>query len=88
MSGNCATGSALMAIRPAIEMTVEMTNASRGRRMKTEEMVIGSALLSGPRPRAAVVGFTVMPARTLCWPWTMTFSPAFSSFDRPAGRRA
>jgi len=48
MSGNCATGSTVSAIRPAIEITVETTKASRGRRMKTEEMVMGSALLRGP----------------------------------------
>src|SRR5476651_2831182 len=41
MSGNWATGNAVMAMRPAIEITVEMTNASRGRRMKTDEIVIG-----------------------------------------------
>src|SRR5476651_37864 len=41
MSGNWATGSAVIAMRPAIDMTVEMTNASRGRRMKTDEIVIG-----------------------------------------------
>ena len=31
-----------MAIRPAMVMTMEMTKASRGRRMKTEERTIGS----------------------------------------------
>ena len=30
------------------------------------------------RRRRASVGATVMPARTRCWPWMMTFSPAFS----------
>jgi hypothetical protein len=31
---------AASAMTPAIEMTVETTNASRGRRMKTDEMVM------------------------------------------------
>src|SRR5437870_1059258 len=39
MSGNCATGRALRAITPAIEMTIEMTIASRGRWMKTVEII-------------------------------------------------
>src|SRR5476649_777762 len=45
MSGNCDTGSTESAMTPAIEITVEMTNASRGRRMKTDEMVIRSPRL-------------------------------------------
>src|SRR4051794_14909141 len=51
MSGNCATGRAVRAMMPAIEMTVETTNASRGRRMKTEEMVMGSPARHGRRGR-------------------------------------
>ena len=43
MSGNCATGSAPSAITPAIEMTIEMTIASRGRWMKTEEIIAAFA---------------------------------------------
>ena len=39
MSGNCATGSAPRAITPAIEITTEMTIASRGRWIKTEEII-------------------------------------------------
>ena len=77
MSGNWATGNTVMAIRPAMEMTVEMTNASRGRRMKTDEMVMAQPFC-GAEVAGAVVGLTVMPGRTLCWPWMMTFSPAFS----------
>src|SRR5471032_3600783 len=46
MSGNWAIGRAVMAMAPAIEITVEMTNASRGRRMKTDEIVIGSLRLA------------------------------------------
>ena len=44
MSGNCATGIAEIAIRPASVITIEMTKASRGRSMK-----IASA---GGRPAA------------------------------------
>src|SRR5215469_5067416 len=40
MSGNCATGSAPSAITPAITMTIAMTIASRGRWMKTEEIIV------------------------------------------------
>src|SRR5438046_1029793 len=35
MSGNCATGSRVMAMRPASVMTIEMTKASRGRSTQT-----------------------------------------------------
>src|SRR4029453_18553130 len=45
MSGNCATGRAVMASRPAMVMTVETTTASRGRRMNSDEIVM--ALLLG-----------------------------------------
>src|SRR4051812_28771395 len=45
MSGNCDTGSAASASRPAMVMTVETTKASRGRRMNSDEMVM--ALLLG-----------------------------------------
>src|SRR5438034_5241712 len=38
MSGNCATGSRVIAMRPASVMTIEMTKASRGRSMKTSEI--------------------------------------------------
>ena len=40
MSGNCATGIAVMAMMPAMVMTVEMTKASRGRRMNSDEIVM------------------------------------------------
>ena len=55
MSGNCATGSAVSAITPAIVMTVETTNASRGRRMKTDEIVMALLLLR-PAVAAARLG--------------------------------
>src|SRR5713101_4565744 len=51
MSGNCATGSAPSAITPAIEMTIEITIASRGRWMKTDEIIVGIRLLSTGRRR-------------------------------------
>src|SRR5476649_930600 len=44
MSGNCATGRTWSEITPAMTMTVEMTKASRGRRMKTDEIVMGLLL--------------------------------------------
>src|SRR5216683_8079624 len=44
MSGNCATGSAVIAISPAMVMTVETTKASRGRRMNSDEIVMGLLL--------------------------------------------
>src|SRR5260370_38866097 len=47
MSGNCATGSDVMAIRPAMVMTVETTKASRGRRMNSDEIVMASLLRRG-----------------------------------------
>src|SRR5215831_10623891 len=49
MSGNWATGSAPSAITPAIEMTIEMTIASRGRWMKTVEIIAGFAPCSTGR---------------------------------------
>ncbi len=39
MSGNCATGMRVIASAPAMVMTIAMTIASRGRRMKTEEII-------------------------------------------------
>src|SRR5437867_2886695 len=39
MSGNCATGICRRASRPASVMTIETTNASRGRSMKTLEIM-------------------------------------------------
>ena len=50
MSGNCATGMTDSAMRPAIEMTMEMTKASRGRRMNTAEIM---AMLLSPAEAAA-----------------------------------
>src|ERR1044072_1842116 len=44
MSGNCATGRAVMASRPAMVMTVETTKASRGRRMNSDESVMALPL--------------------------------------------
>ena len=46
MSGNCATGIASIARMPANVMTIETTNASRGRSMKMSE-IMGSP--SAPR---------------------------------------
>src|ERR1700730_1211685 len=51
MSGNCATGIAPSASRPASEMTIEMTSASRGRWMKTDE-ITASPLALGWRCRS------------------------------------
>ena len=42
MSGNCATGIAASAMRPASVMTIEMTKASRGRSMKTSEINVSA----------------------------------------------
>ena len=39
MSGNCAIGIWLSATAPASVMTIEMTDASRGRAMKTSEII-------------------------------------------------
>jgi hypothetical protein len=39
MSGNCATGRARYAIKPAIVMINEMTTARRGRLMKMLEII-------------------------------------------------
>jgi hypothetical protein len=39
MSGNCATGMRVMASAPAIVVTMAITTASRGRRMKTAEII-------------------------------------------------
>ena len=39
MSGYCASGIAKIAIRPASVITIEMTKASRGRSMKTFEII-------------------------------------------------
>src|SRR6266478_9383876 len=39
MSGNCATGMRVNAIAPARVMTIAITTASRGRRMKTAEII-------------------------------------------------
>src|SRR5207248_1344759 len=39
MSGNCATGMAAIARMPASVMTIETTNASRGRSMKMSEII-------------------------------------------------
>ena len=70
MSGNCAIGSAPSAITPAIEMTIAMTIASRGRWMKTEEIIeYRPELLSRPATaRAAALqssrrGCAAAPAR-------------------------
>ena len=51
MSGNCATGIAVIAISPASVMTIETTKASRGRSMKTSE-IIGRSYWLAPRRRA------------------------------------
>jgi hypothetical protein len=40
MSGNCETGIEKIAISPASVMTIEITNASRGRSMNTEEITL------------------------------------------------
>src|SRR6201998_4899678 len=54
MSGNCATGSARRAITPAIEITTEITIASLGRWMKTDEIIEGTLpLVSRPGPGRA-----------------------------------
>src|SRR6516162_1497474 len=45
MSGNCATGIAWIARMPASVMTIETTNASRGRSMKMSE-IMGSSSAS------------------------------------------
>jgi hypothetical protein len=39
MSGNCAIGIAVIAMRPASVMTMAMTKASRGRSMKMPENI-------------------------------------------------
>ncbi len=61
MSGNCATGSAVMASRPAMVMTAETTKASRGRRMNSDEMVM-ALLLGLGRRRARRHGHAVADA--------------------------
>src|SRR5689334_713255 len=50
MSGNCATGITAMAISPARVMTMETTNASRGRSTKVAE-ITGSSPLGGTHRR-------------------------------------
>ncbi len=47
MSGNCATGSRVMAMIPASVMTIEMTKASRGRSIKTSEITVYDPLPAG-----------------------------------------
>jgi len=63
MSGNCATGSAVSAITPAMVITVETTKASRGRRMNSDEIVMVTASARAGAAGARV-GVTVMPGRT------------------------
>jgi hypothetical protein len=48
-------------------MTTEMTIASRGRWMKTEE-IIGGSTAHQPAGVGAGCGATVIPARIRCWP--------------------
>ena len=67
MSGNCATGIAVMAMMPAMVMTVEMTKASRGRRMNSDEIVMIYCFCV-EAAGGATLGLTVMPGRTRCWP--------------------
>ena len=69
--GYCCTGSEKMAIAPAIEMTIEMTIASRVRVMKRSEIMI-------PPPTGwPSLGCTVMPSARRWIPWTTTCSPPF-----------
>ena len=71
ISGNCAIGIAVMAMRPASVMTIEMTKASRGRSMKMPEII----RFSFPAPTVAA---TTWPGRTFWMPSTMTSSPSLS----------
>ncbi len=64
MSGNCATGIAVMAMMPAMLMTVEMTKASRGRRMNSDAMLMCRYFFEAAG--GATLGLTVMPGRTRC----------------------
>ena len=69
-------------MRPASVMTIEMTNASRGRSMKTVE-ITGSARrrrTAGPSPAPT------WPGRTFCTPSTITLSPSLhAGFDDDIG---
>src|SRR6185312_6470341 len=49
MSGNCATGMRVSAMAPAMVMTMAMTMARRGRRIKTAEIIARRP----PQPRGA-----------------------------------
>ena len=60
-----ATGIAVMAMMPAMVMTVEMTNASRGRRMNSDEIVMIYCFCVEAEG-GATLGLTVMPGRTRC----------------------
>jgi len=58
MSGNCATGIAAIASRPAMVMTIEMTQASRGLSTKIAEIMAraGSRGASAARAGGRVGG--------------------------------
>ena len=75
MSGNCATGIAAIAMRPASVMTIEMTKASRGRSMKMSEIIVSRL----PPPGGSAVSCTTWPGRTFWMPSTMTFSPSLQA---------
>ena len=84
MSGNCATGMRSIASAPAIVMTIAMTIASRGRAMKTAEIIGWLVPLSclarsagfGVIGGLAGPGETTMPGRARCTPSTMTMAPS------------
>ena len=56
MSGNCAIGIWANATRPASVITIEMTAASRGRAIKTPEIM-------SQAPGLISVAFTTCPGR-------------------------
>ena len=80
MAGYCETGRVVMAMAPAIMMTMAMTQAKMGRSMKkraTGYLALGVAGAPGAAadkgaPAAAGVGFTGRPGRIFCSPVTMT----------------
>ena len=85
MSGNCATGMRLSEISPASVMTMAMTTASRGRSIKTAEiMAYLPAGAAAPLPAApgggapAGAGLTTTPGRTRWMPSAITCSPSAS----------
>jgi hypothetical protein len=53
-----------MAMMPAMLMTVEMTKASRGRRMNSDAMLMCRYFFEAAG--GATLGLTVMPGRTRC----------------------